>query len=107
MFLDWVRNLRSKKTPQDELEEANKKASSAFALFWNLARSVAPDEVLDDFDEYLHTLGIPRMDGGGTMPHNIETGRGNYTVAIPGFQFTFHGAELAPPTGVGAENYAR
>lgn len=72
-----------------------------------MARSVVPDEVLLDFDNYLSELGISRMDGGGTMPHNIATGHGNYPVSIPGYDFTFHGAELAPPTGVCAQNYAR
>lgn len=107
MCFDWVKNLKSPSVPQCIRDEENKVGSSAFALFWNMVRTVAPNEVLDDFDDFLHTLGIRRMDGGGVMPHDIETGRGDYTIEIPNFSFTFHGAELAPPGGVCARNYAR
>lgn len=107
LCLDWVKNLKSKTIPTSKQEKADQDASSAFALFWNLTRSVAPQEVLDDFDNYLKKLGIRRMDGAGSMPHDIATGQGNYSVSTPNYDFTFYGAELAPPTGVCGWNYSR
>ncbi|KAF5354832.1 hypothetical protein D9756_005720 [Leucocoprinus leucothites] len=107
MKLDWVRNLISKATPSGVQDDLNEEGSSAFALFWNIICAVAPPEVLADFNLFLTDLDIRRMDGGGKMPHNSKTGQGNYTVKIPNFMFTFHGAELAPPAGVCAQNYTQ
>ncbi|KAJ3552227.1 hypothetical protein NP233_g12930 [Leucocoprinus birnbaumii] len=107
MCLDWVKNLKKKATPQAAQSKDNFDSASACALTWNMIRSTAPDEVLNDYDSFLHTLGICRMDGAGLIPHDIETGKGDYTVEIPNFSFTFHGAELAPPAAVGARNYSR
>ncbi|KAJ3554188.1 hypothetical protein NP233_g12477 [Leucocoprinus birnbaumii] len=107
MQLDYVKNLKRKPQSQDAKEEADRNLACAFCLSWNLTRAIAPGEVLDDFDEFLSGLQICRMDGGGTMPHDVETGQGNYTVTIPNFTFTFHGAEFAPPTAVCALDYSR
>ncbi|KAJ3551362.1 hypothetical protein NP233_g13095 [Leucocoprinus birnbaumii] len=105
--LDWVKNLKSKRTSQTILDEAEKQGSSAFALFYNLFLSIAPSEVIDDFNDHLSRLGNCRMDARGTMSCDPSTGEGNYTVDLPGYSFTFHGAQLAPPTSVCARNYAR
>ncbi|KAJ3560342.1 hypothetical protein NP233_g10901 [Leucocoprinus birnbaumii] len=94
-------------TSRDAKERAEQNLASAICLAWNIARAVAPLEVLKNFDEFLSNLQIRRMDGGGTMPHDISTGHGTYTVTLPSFSFTFHGAELAPPTAVCALNYGR
>lgn len=104
---DWVKNLKSKKLAPTELEKIEQDASAAYALFWNLTHAFAPPEVIEDFDNYLKNLGIKRMDGGGTMKHDIETGKGEYTISVPGYEFTFHGAQLAPPTGICAHNYCQ
>ncbi|XP_006463317.1 hypothetical protein AGABI2DRAFT_55728, partial [Agaricus bisporus var. bisporus H97] len=88
--------------------DENVKGASAFALFWNMVRTVAPVEVLNDFDNFLQSSGIWRMDARGEIPYNHKTGQGNYTIELPdGLAFTFHGAELAPPAGICARNYAR
>ncbi|KAJ3573992.1 hypothetical protein NP233_g2057 [Leucocoprinus birnbaumii] len=90
-----------------KIAEEDVRGSSAFALLWNIILAVAPSEVIDDFRQYLKNLGLKRMDGNGAMVHDWETGLGSYTIKVPGHEFTFHGAELAPPTAVCAWNYCR
>lgn len=84
----------------------NYRCSAAFALFWNLALTILPDEVIESFDRFLHDLCPPRMDAAGAIAQD-ENGYGTYTVALPNHEFTFHSAELAPPSGICTENYAR
>ncbi|EKM74530.1 hypothetical protein AGABI1DRAFT_14922, partial [Agaricus bisporus var. burnettii JB137-S8] len=107
MEFDWVKNLR-RKLSEDDQDEEDVKGANAFALFWNMVRSVAPGEVIDDFKHFLRTSKIRRMDARGNLLYNPKTGRGNYRVDLSsGLAFTFHDAELAPPAGVCARNYAR
>jgi hypothetical protein len=53
-----MKNIKSKKTPQDVQDLLSSEESSAFALFWNMFQAVAPSEVLDNFDIFLSTLEI-------------------------------------------------
>ncbi|KAJ3572583.1 hypothetical protein NP233_g2995 [Leucocoprinus birnbaumii] len=46
------------------------------------------------------------MDAAGSIPTD-QNGRGTYEVELPNYTFTFHDAELAPPSGACAENYGR
>ncbi|RDB16118.1 hypothetical protein Hypma_003386 [Hypsizygus marmoreus] len=87
---DWVKNIRSRKHAAEKGDDMNAKSSSAFAFFWNMLRVQLPGEVLDDFSDFLAEMGSLRMD-----------------VKIGDDEFQFHGAELAPPAGVCAENYSR
>ncbi len=88
------------------------RCSASFALFWNLCKSVVPNEIINDFLEYLQELGIGRMDGNGAMSCDAE-GKGSYKVEIEAGPnkkqevFEFNNVDLAPPTGVSGENYAR
>lgn len=107
MAFDWVKNLRGSLS-EDQCNEEDVKGANSFALFWNMVRTIAPEEVVEDFENFLRTSGISRMDARGNLPHNPETGRGDYRIDLPnGLSFTFHGAELAPPAGICARNYAR
>lgn len=76
-----------------------------FAFFWNMIRKQLPSEVIGDFDKYLKDTGIARMDANGCI--SSTENRGAYTVQLGSAVHEFHDAELAPPTGVFAENYAR
>lgn len=69
-------------------------------------RGVLPDEVLQDYEEWIEENGLPRMDAQGAI-HVDEDGRGEYYVEKGGKMFTFHGAKLAPPAGAAGVNYAR
>jgi hypothetical protein len=79
--------------------------SSAFALIWNMVRSRLPQEILDDFDKFTASTNIKRMDANGLMTD--ERGGNFYSIVIGEDQFDFHGAELAPPSGVFGKNYSR
>lgn len=108
----WARNIRDKALLHDYKNKINYKTSAAFALFWNMVKSTAPDDVVGDFEHYLKSTGICRMDGDGQMPHDISSGKGSYKVELEhddgkATEFEFNNVELSPPTGVTAENYAR
>ena len=108
-MLGWVRNIRTEKKNFVKHGDVNREASSAFAVLWGLARALLPDEILADTDAFLKKIGPElRMDGNKTMDVDAQ-GRGTYTIHIDKGkrEFEFHGAELAPPTGVMAENYCR
>ncbi|TFK60762.1 hypothetical protein BDN72DRAFT_778991, partial [Pluteus cervinus] len=105
-YFYWARNVRSKKF-DTEMDQFNHESSSVFALFWNLCRAHLPDEIISGIQNFLDT-GIPRMDAGGAMATGHAPGTGHYTVQpTPDVSFTFHEAQLAPPTGVFACNYSR
>jgi hypothetical protein len=102
---DWVKNLLSTTHTPEAIQAKNVKSSSVCALVWNMMRSRVPDEVLEDFDRFMSEEGLMRMDAKSAMAR--EGGRGGYTIQIGDTQFDFDRAELAPPTGVFAENYSR
>lgn len=99
---DFARNL-IQRHPTKDATQLNIEACDAFAIFWNLVRAHAPDEVLDDFYEFLNRSGIYRMHG--TQRSASETGV--YTMRLHGDTEITVKAELAPPAGVFACNYAR
>ncbi len=108
----WAKNIRDRSAHENDASEMHYRCSAAFALFWNLCKSVVPDEIIKDFVTYLRELGIGRMDGDGVMACDDE-GKGSYKVEIetgPDKErrvFEFKNVDLAPPTGVSGENYAR
>ncbi|KAJ3560620.1 hypothetical protein NP233_g10715 [Leucocoprinus birnbaumii] len=91
---------------QIDPKKVDEDASSAFALLWNLALTILPNDVIHSFDEFLNELRPPHMDSSGTIVTDFE-GRGTYTVALPNYTFKFHNAQLAPPSGACSENYPR
>lgn len=118
---DWVKNVqREGLFAPGTCQERDRQASCAFAYLWNLARNKVPAEVIGDFEAFVKELQIGRMDdrgsmagdgkgisgNSGTMAGASQT-TGSYTLQSGSRTFTFHNAELAPPTGVMALNYAR
>lgn len=105
MHLDFARNLESKnKLQASEKRELQYKSASFFALFWNIVKSLGPTEVVDDMETFIQTNKLYKMDpaimeGGKQQTYTIDVGDG-----VP---LTFHNADLAPPSGVFARNYAR
>lgn len=92
-------------------ESIDQEGSSAFAVLWNMMRTILPKEIIGDFESFLEKIDPKfRMDGNSTMP-TTGTGLGTYTIKLgPGDSkraFDFHDAQLAPPAGVMAQNYCR
>lgn len=106
LMLGWVRNIRVRKKNHIEHQAVNRNASSAFAVLWSLARTLLPEEIINDYLDFIQTLGIHQMDADGEMDPDCN-GYGVYHVSVDGKVFEFHDAELAPPAGVMAENYCR
>lgn len=78
-------------------------SSSVFALFWNILRNQLPAEVNGDFEAWLGTTQILRMDTLGSKTSD----EGTYTVKYGGDKFEFHGVDMPPPSGVFGTNYTR
>ena len=101
---NWVRNLERKNELTPEfLASADYQTSCLFALGWNICRAQMPREVMDGWVGWLENSKLPRMDAGVQMTGK----RGDYHVRIGEYTATFHDAELAPPTGLLNQNYAR
>ncbi|KAF8056073.1 hypothetical protein FPV67DRAFT_1678612 [Lyophyllum atratum] len=100
---DWVRNVTSAK---HDASESDIRSSSLFALTWQLMRGRLPPEVIDDFDKFLETTKLKRMDANGRLAEGSGS-TGTYTVNIGADQFDFHHVELAPPGGVMGVRYSR
>ncbi|KAF8836612.1 hypothetical protein BDN67DRAFT_983812 [Paxillus ammoniavirescens] len=103
------KNLLTKKLPPSTASALDSDTTSVCALFWNLARSRLPDEILDDFDRWFKSSGIVRMGGDPKLQEMKPTGE--YSIGLgsglPGERVNFQGVELAPPAGVFAQNYCR
>ncbi|KAF8341801.1 hypothetical protein F5887DRAFT_1076389 [Amanita rubescens] len=97
----WVRNI-IRKIPEGELEDFDYECSSAFALFWNLARSWLPGEIIQDFDDFIESEGLPPMNS----EFQTDGLDGTYTAVIKGVRYNFTDARLAPPQGYFGGNYA-
>ena len=78
-------------------------SSSVFALFWNTIRQQLPAEITDDFDEWLNTQQMVRMDTKGSQKGT----EGMYVVENGDEKYEFHGVEMPPPSGVFGTNYTR
>ncbi|KAE9383152.1 hypothetical protein BT96DRAFT_844479 [Gymnopus androsaceus JB14] len=102
MNFDFVRNFLIR-LDEDNKHDQRVEAASVFALFWNLIRSYGPRDVVEDFEGFITSLGIFRMDPGihGGGPER------QYTIPINGINIVFDDADMAPPQGVFGRNYAR
>ncbi len=110
-LLGWVRNVVKEKKNLAKHELINYEASLSFAVLWALARTILPDEIITDFQTFLSEIGPRfRMDGNNTMATSAE-GRGKFSINLESDnnnnEWEIHNAQLAPPTGVMAENYCR
>jgi hypothetical protein len=105
---DWAKNLLSKKLAPGEVEAIDFDTTSICALFWNLIRTRLPDDILEDFDDFLQRTGIVRMGGNPALPDT--SGVGEYAIGLGVGSSTciyYRSAELAPPTAVFGSNYSR
>ena len=124
----WVRNLTQSRFTQEQAADLSKDAAHLFALAWQRLRNVLPKDVLDDYDHFVQSNRLPRMDPDDplatlpTLPEENadehqqipkvtvknEHPQGSYTVKIQGEEeFEFHNVELAPPSGFIGQNYSR
>ena len=101
--IGWARNIR-RKLKAKELADLTTRSSSAFAFAWNMFQNQLPDEVMDDFNEYLTSSDIVRMHPSGKKHRNKK---GEYTICNRGEAITFHNVDLAPPAGFFGVNYCR
>jgi hypothetical protein len=83
----------------------NYRISCAFALFWNMAKTHLPPEIIHDITGFLERTSIFRMDADQQSP--TPEGKGTYTVDVGGIPVDFNGVELAPPMGMMSTNYCR
>jgi hypothetical protein len=97
----WARNLKRKMADKDARSQRYR-SSSLFALLWNMIRTRLPEEILADFDKYLHDNSLLRMDGGSKGKSEIR-----FTVGAGEWELDFFDLELAPPSGAIGKNYAR
>ncbi|KAF8230741.1 hypothetical protein L208DRAFT_1280486 [Tricholoma matsutake] len=98
---DWVKNLLSARHTPEVVEAMNVKASSACAFVWNLICSRLPTEVIEDFEKFITDAKLVHMDADSLMLKQLEK---VYTLSTSG---RTHKVELAPATGVFAENYSQ
>ncbi|KAJ3980249.1 hypothetical protein F5890DRAFT_1477873 [Lentinula detonsa] len=101
---DWARNfLNPSRHPQSKQEAMRYEAASVFAMFWNMVQKVCPSVVIDNFKRFMEQTGLISMD-----PKEFsEQGGSGYTVNYKGSNITFKGVDMAPPSGVFMQNYAR
>ena len=106
-FVDWVKNLKSRKHSAEKLSKLRVDQSLLCAALWHQARAnpKIPWHVFASIDEFVKHLGGMRMDADGELSEG--DGAGRYRVAIAGVEYEFHKIQLAPPGAVVAENYAR
>ncbi|EMD31660.1 hypothetical protein CERSUDRAFT_119471 [Gelatoporia subvermispora B] len=99
---NWVRNLKSKSLAWEQVRSLDFRASSVFALLWNMAQNRLPEEVRQDFKAWLETSGIHRM----TRETPGEE-KGCYGIYDDPMRLLFRDVPMAPPGGVCAFNYSR
>lgn len=105
MHLDLARNLESKhKLSPSQKSELQYKSALVFALFWNLVKSLGPSVVVADLEDLVKDNNLYRINTAIANGGKQQT----YTIDVDGgVPVAFHNAELAPPSGVFARNYAR
>jgi hypothetical protein len=97
----WVKNLKTKVDAKTFLDQRYR-ASSLFALLWNIYVKVLPSEIGDDIKQFLHDNPMYRMDAGSEGKSEMR-----FSIQIGQHEIDFFGRELAPPSGVLAQNYSR
>lgn len=99
----WVRNVLRKMSDEDKAD-FRLLQSDAFAFFWNLLKHRLPRVILESWQNWMKAEMIPAMNP------NWEThadNQGSYEVKIGDKVLKYNNVQLAPPTAVMAQNYAR
>lgn len=93
-----------KRISPERHRELNNETQGMAAIGWNMLRSRVPQEIIDDYNDTVVSIGCPRMDMG-------KTGDAKFAYRVGGAALTFNaageGLELPPPSGLSAVNYAR
>ena len=59
---DWAKNILSRRMTPGDLHTLVYKLSSAFALFWNMAKAHIPNDIGQYFTDFFDSLGMHHMD---------------------------------------------
>jgi hypothetical protein len=102
-----VKNICSTRLSDEFVNDLDRKAAHAFALFWMLIRRRLPAEVSDDLVTWLTESGIYRMNKEVVEHLRKQSAEGEIELDIGDHSFNLQWAELAPPSGVMAANYSR
>ena len=97
----WVKNFTGKVDAKTYLDQKYR-ASSLFALFWNMSVKVLPLEISDDINQFLTDNPMYRMDAGAEGKSEMRV-----SIWIGGYEIDFLDLELAPPSGALGHNYSR
>lgn len=99
----WARNILRKMSDEEKLD-FRVRQSYAFGFFWNLLRHRLHKDVMDDWKKWTSDNVLPAMHPSW---ESHADNWGPYDVPCGDKTFTYKKAELAPPSGVMAQNYAR
>jgi hypothetical protein len=102
-----VKNILSKRTSDDLVDELDRKTACAFSLLWMLIRRKLPGELSDDLVTWMVETGIYRMNKEVVQGLREKSDQGEIELDIGGNSFNFQWAELAPPSGAMTANYSR
>jgi hypothetical protein len=97
----WVKNLKTK-VNATTFRDQKYRASSLFALLWNMSVRVLPSEIGNDIKQFLNDNLMYRMDAGSEGKAEMR-----FSTQIGRYEIDFFGQELAPPSGVIGQNYSR
>ena len=95
----WVNNLnyKFKKKTGELIENQRCRVASLFGLGWNLVEKKSYPAVLEDFQSYVKTHGLPRM---------AQQGQEGYTIKVGSQILEFPAEESAPPSGCISTNFS-
>ena len=97
----WVKNLKTKVDATTFLDQKYR-ASSLFALLWNMSVKVLPLEIGNDIKQFLNDNQMYRMDAGSEGKSEMR-----FSTQIGKYEIDFFNHKLAPPSGVIGHNYSR
>ncbi|PUU76537.1 hypothetical protein B9Z19DRAFT_990265 [Tuber borchii] len=97
---NWVNNLnyKFKNKPIEVINNQRCRVALLFGLGWNLMKKKSHPTVVDDFQTYVKTHGLPRM---------TPTGQNGYSIKAGSQILEFPGEECAPPSGCISTNFSR
>ncbi|KAF7424941.1 hypothetical protein PC9H_010252 [Pleurotus ostreatus] len=98
-ILGWAKSFR-RKLSELALKALDTDAIGATSLFWALARTYPPAEVIDPLQDYLDKAALPSM---GTL--HVASGCG-FAIEVDDLIYDFSTARRAPPEGLATYRYA-
>lgn len=71
-MLDWVKNIAWQKKNLNKHQKIDYDASSAFAILWELVFTLLSDEMFNNFNEFIKSIGLElRVDGNNSMEADL------------------------------------